>query len=941
MRYRYSGGLLGTLIMFLCCPLLTSGQQKTGVVAGWDIRDGELLLNELNCTACHKASDAVSARMLPRKAPNLIEAGARITPQYLQAYLSDPHVMKPGTVMPHLLHGHSDAAHEKSVDLLAHYIVSLGGPCDQTGGGASEYQIQQGKALFHRVGCVACHQPVVEPPERKINVPKGVKIPERKGIRETKSVSLDNLAMKTTVEQLEKFLLNPLHARPSGRMPSLRLKVSEARAIAAYLLRDQLDKTKRGLGVGLEYAYYPGYFNRMPKFEKLKAIQSGKIKSFDPRKIKLKKFGRFPKAMFAIRFHGFLTVPKTGEYRFWVRSDDGSVLRIGNKVVVNNDGMHPPKEKGGKIRLEKGRVPLELGFTQGGGGYELSVAWQPPGGRRGEIPPGLLQSGAFAMIPKGRIDFRVDADKAKAGRKVFASLGCAACHQADDKAEALAKKNSYTPLAKLNVNAKGNCTSQAVAKGRPQYAINAAQRKALQKAVVDLQGNLKALTVAQKIHRTMTTFNCYSCHHRGELGGPDENREPYFRSLGEADLGEEGRMPPGLDVVGAKLTDSGFAEYLFGGERVRYYMATRMPLFGKDNVGHIPDLFKKADKGKIKPRKYVFNNKLVEVGRRFVGLKGMSCIACHKWGPLKAEGVEGLDLLRVPKRLQPGWHHAWMYDPQKLRPGTKMPTMWPNGKTQFPNVLDGDVDLQINAIWAYLSVGTKGGIPVGLAPTDEYILTPVGEPIVFRTFIQGVGAHSIAVGYPQRTHVVFDALRVRMAKAWTGGFLDARAAWSGRAGQYAKILGENVIGFPVGPQFAKLENKASPWPTFDAKLKNNPKGWEFRGYRLDKERYPTFRYTFEGVEIEETPRSGYDLQGNYLKRTLQIKSPKATDTFYFRVATAEKITKKDRLYQTNSGEKFRVSVAPIIRTIDGRQELLVPLKLKKNTPTKLEVEILW
>ncbi|MGF1577911.1 MAG: c-type cytochrome [Gemmataceae bacterium] len=937
----------------------TNAQQKMGLVAGWDIRDGELLVNELNCVACHKADDAITARMLPRKSPNLQEVGRRITPQYLQAYLADPHVMKPGTLMPHVLHAHSDAEHEKIVDLLAHYLSSLGGPCDQSNGGASEYQIDQGKALFHKVGCVACHQPMTKVPERKLNLPPGVKRPKRKGIRETKSVSLGNLAMKTTMAQLEQFLLDPLHARPSGRMPAMRLKVGEARAIAAYLLRDQLDKRKRGLGVGLEYAYYPGYFNRVPNFDKLKPIQSGKVKSFAPRKIKLKKFGKFPRVMFAVRFQGFLTVPKAGDYRFWVKSDDGSVLRIGNKVVVDNDGVHSPKEESGMIRLEKGSVPIELGFTQGGGGYELNVDWQPPDGRRGAIPPGLLQSGAYAMIPKGRFDFRVDPTKAKAGRKLFASLGCASCHQADNKAAELAKTNLYTPLAKLNVGAEGGCLSRQVAKGRPLYAFNAAQRGAIKKAVVNLQGELKPLTVVQKVHRTMTTFNCYSCHRRGELGGPDDSREPYFTNIGKADLGEEGRMPPGLDLVGAKLTDAGFAEYMYGGPRVRYYMSTRMPLFGKDNIGHLPELFKKADSellrrpvgGKpakkrveIKPRKYVFNSKLVGVGRRFVGIKkGMSCIACHSWGPLKAEGVEGLDLLRVPGRLQPGWYHAWMLDPQKLRPGTKMPTMWPNGISQFPDVLDGDADMQINAIWAYLSVGTKGGIPAGLAPTDEYILTPVSEPIVFRTFIQGVGAHAIAVGYPQRTHIVFDALRIRLAKAWTGGFLDARPAWSGRAGQYAKLLGEDILTFPDGPQFAKLENKASPWPSIDEKRKNNPKGWHFRGYCLGKDRYPTFRYTFEGVEIEELPRSGYSLKGNYLKRTFELQSDKGVSKLYFRAATAPRITKNGEYYQTDSGAKFRIgsTTTPIIRNSEGGKELLVPIKLNNERPTKLEVEVLW
>ena len=43
---------------------------------------GELLLAELNCTACHKPSDDAGAqRIAPKGAPDLSTIGARATPQ--------------------------------------------------------------------------------------------------------------------------------------------------------------------------------------------------------------------------------------------------------------------------------------------------------------------------------------------------------------------------------------------------------------------------------------------------------------------------------------------------------------------------------------------------------------------------------------------------------------------------------------------------------------------------------------------------------------------------------------------------------------------------------------------------------------------------------------------------------------------------------------------
>src|SRR5260221_462312 len=75
----------------------------TGPLKG--VRIGELLLGELNCIACHQASDPVKARLLSKDSPRLGEAGLRITPQYLRALLANPGAEKPRTTMPDLLPG--------------------------------------------------------------------------------------------------------------------------------------------------------------------------------------------------------------------------------------------------------------------------------------------------------------------------------------------------------------------------------------------------------------------------------------------------------------------------------------------------------------------------------------------------------------------------------------------------------------------------------------------------------------------------------------------------------------------------------------------------------------------------------------------------------------------------------------------------------------------
>ena len=124
------------------------------------------------------------------------------------------------------------------------------------------------------------------------------------------------------------------------------------------------------------------------------------------------------------------------------------------------------------------------------------------------------------------------------------------------------------------------------------------------------------------------------------------------------DLGDEGRLPPELHMVGAKLTDAGFDDMLLGGQKYRTYMATRMPQFGKENIGALPQLFAKADAGKVPSHEPQFSARLVDQGRQLVGKKKLACINCHAWGPYRLPGAEGLDTRCVVG--SPGWR-GWRH----------------------------------------------------------------------------------------------------------------------------------------------------------------------------------------------------------------------------------------------------------------------------------------
>src|SRR5690606_28324557 len=145
---------------------------------------GELLLGELNCIACHGGSDDLRDRLSSKQPPALGEAGARLTPQILKAFLTAPHAEKPGTTMPDVLATLPAREKREVVDDLVHYLASLGEADAGPAIAAEPFKLEQGKRLYHSVGCVTCHEPF-EPPTGASAIPAGLK--------ET-SVPLGNLA---------------------------------------------------------------------------------------------------------------------------------------------------------------------------------------------------------------------------------------------------------------------------------------------------------------------------------------------------------------------------------------------------------------------------------------------------------------------------------------------------------------------------------------------------------------------------------------------------------------------------------------------------------------------------------------------------------------------------------------------------------------------------
>ncbi|GAQ89759.1 hypothetical protein KFL_005590010 [Klebsormidium nitens] len=98
---------------------------------------------------------------------------------------------------------------------------------------------------------------------------------------------------------------------------------------------------------------------------------------------------------FAARFAGFIAVPTTGNYTFFLTSDDGSLLYLNEVLVVNNDFNHGMLEVPGSAYLYAGDyVPFRVDYFQGDGGLGLELRWQGPG-----ISKQIVPASAYVIVP--------------------------------------------------------------------------------------------------------------------------------------------------------------------------------------------------------------------------------------------------------------------------------------------------------------------------------------------------------------------------------------------------------------------------------------------------------------------------------------------------------------------------------------------------------------
>lgn len=531
----------------------------------------------------------------------------------------------------------------------------------------------------------------------------------------------------------------------------------------------------------------------------------------------------------------------------------------------------------------------------------------------------------FRKASKTSDDFRFIPTLAAKGRQAFHEQQCVQCHTIPGQSHNWTSK----PLSK--VEPEGGCLSEKSGDW-PRFDLSDSKRKAIQSA---LASERKTLSPQDRLNISLTGMRCLNCHQRGDLGGVTEDRNDHFQTI-NPNLGPQGRIPPALTNVGAKLNPKWMRQVLVSGRAIRPYVLTRMPQYGAENVEHVIDLFQDLDElPEVKFAQFEDEKEIKKTAAEMVGTGGLNCIACHTFQLKQAAAMPAVDLTEMAERLQKRWFYHYMKNPQQLSANTVMPSFWPGGQSIRKDLLNGDPDLQIEALWQYLLDGRQARTPRGLI-IEPIQLLATDEAVMLRRKYPEVGKRGIGVGYPSQVNIVFDAEQMRLASLWKGQFVDPGGVWRSQGHGTVRPLERDVTHFSKGPD---LDDANSPWVVDEGR----PPKHQFRGYRLDEKRRPVFFYDFGAVKVEDyfIDSATASSESPTMMRHLQLKTEEPVSGLRLRLASGKNIEPSGQNRFLIDG-KFQVIAEgkTDLQKTEVGQELFLLFDLPVGT-TSTTVEFLW
>ncbi len=295
----------------------------------------------------------------------------------------------------------------------------------------------------------------------------------------------------------------------------------------------------------------------------------------------------------------------------------------------------------------------------------------------------------------------------------------------------------------------------------PQFDFSAEEREAIVTALLGFaevpEGHVlnrhlsereSAIEAGQRLIREN---HCTGCHMlEGHGGGLNPTLTEWLKqSKGYSDVEAHAMTPvygpPNLDGEGSKVRSDWLFAFLRAPETIRPWLHVRMPTYvlSDDERNSLVRYFAALEE---EPFPFVateapdISSPLFEAGRKLFSEDYFACGSCHIQGDIFPGGdADGWapDFALSARRLKPAWITKWLYDPQIVQPGTKMPTYFDPeyfNDSGPDDILGGDEHQHIIALRDYVLGISSEGPP----PTNE-TLPDVEE-------VNGVADDTTAVG---------------------------------------------------------------------------------------------------------------------------------------------------------------------------------------------------
>jgi mono/diheme cytochrome c family protein len=555
--------------------------------------------------------------------------------------------------------------------------------------------LAQGQRLFEQVGCTGCH------------LVKGYEDIPKIG------PSLRRIGAKVDPNWMVRWIANPHLFRPRTRMPNFAFKEDEAVAIASYLWSNSKQESEKWLA---DHSAAAGFREGDPSL-----IAQGK---------------ELTETIGCKGCHGFAD----GEF--------STVLGEGKDVVPNLHNIAAkvsPQWIYNWIKNPRGYYPEtrmpNLRLTEQ---EALAIT-------------AYLSTLGVKTAPIANLESRLqDTKNISRGEALVRKYGCFGCHDIPgmEKESRIGVELTTFGGKSLEELFFGNHTdiretwddwtynklktprtyaTERVEQLMPQFDLTDADIKALRVVLAGFRDRKipsryladHSSRAAQVVEgrRLMHQYNCIGCH---EIEGQGGFIRKYYQESPTL-------APPILNGEGEKVQPPWLFSFLKAPVPIRPWLKLRMPTFGfSDADDHkLVDFFTGLSKVQI-PYTYIDDSKVtgetLEAARKLVSKDYFNCFSCHQQGDKKPEGpVEGWapDLTLARQRLNPNWILKWLKDPQKVQPGTKMPSFYPGGPD---DILGGKEDLQIEALRDYLmSIGRGAPAPVAAAPAAVAKAKPIKQ----------------------------------------------------------------------------------------------------------------------------------------------------------------------------------------------------------------------